>query len=776
MIKTMLKCLSVAIIFVLLFSSQPVQPVRAEISINGLVTWDSYVNLDMDLVVKSGAVLTITSDAVFRMQCSDSGDYTGFSYDSDRIEIIVESGGTLEADGAIFAATDYSTENCWYGIEFRAGSSGYIYNSTIQNAVTGITVESAVEIDGNTIDYMEGHSGASEVDRDGQGVIGIDVDASGLSPVISNNLIQRIYGGDGWDGTTGFDGGTGGDAYGIYVSAGSPVITGNTLKMIEGGDGGDGGDADNGANGGNAVSAGDNGKIGDNGGDGNNGGNGGNGVGIYVSSLADGTIIAENSISRIRTGAGGNGGSGGDGGAGGDGATGVNSLSGGTGGAGGAGGSGGLGGDGWVSQAVYGIYVDSVTVEIEQNTLFNIQSGPGGTGGPGGNGGAGGLGGDGGVGSSGAGGDGGVGGAGGSGGNAGVGRGAGACYEIYIDEGGIAEFSRNKLSDGTAQDGGVGGAGGFGGAGGTGGNAGTGTTANGNGGDGGVGGDGGEGAEGGQGGESFGLFVDDLIGVKSTLTNNIINEMNAGNGVMGGVGGNGGNGGNGGLGIGASLDGNGGNGGDAGNGGDGNSSSSAGLIFVRDIDIDFVNNTFYYPKAPLTGGSGAAAGVEGAGGIGNVSGSSGTVGVVGADGGSGVAFGIIVINGGTTAEVNIQNSIFVTAKLGNTYGIFGANGAIINIDYCDVWNWDIPYSSTTPGSHDIAQNPYFDNAATYNFHLKKGSECIDSGNNTASGIPPIDYDGNDRPIDGDDDEISTVDLGAFEYQNEFLIYIPLVLR
>jgi hypothetical protein len=44
------------------------------------------------------------------------------------------------------------------------------------------------------------------------------------------------------------------------------------------------------------------------------------------------------------------------------------------------------------------------------------------------------------------------------------------------------------------------------------------------------------------------------------------------------------------------------------------------------------------------------------------------------------------------------------------------------------------------------------------------SLCIDAGSNAAPAIPPTDKDDNPRIIDGNNDGVATVDMGAYEYQ------------
>jgi parallel beta-helix repeat protein len=63
---------------------------------------------------------------------------------------------------------------------------------------------------------------------------------------------------------------------------------------------------------------------------------------------------------------------------------------------------------------------------------------------------------------------------------------------------------------------------------------------------------------------------------------------------------------------------------------------------------------------------------------------------------------------------------------------------------------------------NISSDPLFMNVASSDFHLKQGSPAIDAGNNSAPNLPQTDYDGNPRIVDGNNDGVATVDLGAFE--------------
>src|SRR6266404_3946738 len=68
---------------------------------------------------------------------------------------------------------------------------------------------------------------------------------------------------------------------------------------------------------------------------------------------------------------------------------------------------------------------------------------------------------------------------------------------------------------------------------------------------------------------------------------------------------------------------------------------------------------------------------------------------------------------------------------------------------------------TNPGN--ISADPLFTSAAT-NFHLRSGSPAIDAINTSFSHLAPPALDNNQRILDGNNDCVSTVDLGAYEFQ------------
>jgi hypothetical protein len=79
-----------------------------------------------------------------------------------------------------------------------------------------------------------------------------------------------------------------------------------------------------------------------------------------------------------------------------------------------------------------------------------------------------------------------------------------------------------------------------------------------------------------------------------------------------------------------------------------------------------------------------------------------------------------------------------------------------DVTYCDIGGgWY--------GTGNIDEDPLFANPAGFDFRLTIGSPCIDAGDNTAPGLPALDFDGDYRIADGDTDGVAVVDMGADEF-------------
>ena len=97
-------------------------------------------------------------------------------------------------------------------------------------------------------------------------------------------------------------------------------------------------------------------------------------------------------------------------------------------------------------------------------------------------------------------------------------------------------------------------------------------------------------------------------------------------------------------------------------------------------------------------------------------------------------------------------------------GIYGDSPNLSNVTYNDVWGnspdnyYPDVYSPENPPGN-ISDDPMFRDPAIGDYHLQRGSPCIDVGNNSAPGLPLTDFEGDDRIIG------SAVDLGADEKTN-----------
>jgi parallel beta-helix repeat protein len=106
---------------------------------------------------------------------------------------------------------------------------------------------------------------------------------------------------------------------------------------------------------------------------------------------------------------------------------------------------------------------------------------------------------------------------------------------------------------------------------------------------------------------------------------------------------------------------------------------------------------------------------------------------------------------------NGQNAVTCNATYSAVSPIFSHNDAFSISG--PPWS-GICDSTTNPGN--ISSDPLFVNAAGGDFHLQSNSPDIDAGDNSASNLPKVDYDGNTRVLDGNNDCVSTVDMGVYE--------------
>ena len=125
----------------------------------------------------------------------------------------------------------------------------------------------------------------------------------------------------------------------------------------------------------------------------------------------------------------------------------------------------------------------------------------------------------------------------------------------------------------------------------------------------------------------------------------------------------------------------------------------------------------------------------------------------------------VLINGAAvyvaTGSIYLLDSIISN----HLVGVRNEGGTVIQ-DY-NLFNGNSVNSigSVLGGSHNVAGDPKFVNAAHDNYHLSAGSAAIDQG--TDLGIP-IDFDGDPRPTG------MGFDIGFDEYVRH-VIYLPLVI-
>ncbi len=671
-----------------------------------------------------------------------------------------------------------------------------------------------ITMQGNKIEYIQGGDAGAWTTKASDGADGVDGDCS-------DNQNPTA----GADGANGNAGGSGANAYGIFAQSSVDVktmaVVKNTITNITGGngsrgqwggDGGDSGDANC-----QVGAVGDNptdgiaGAAGGNGGNGGAGGVGGDAYGIWSSKMT--ASINENQITRLLGGLASVGVLGGSGGAGGNGGKGSDSvihttpkIPAGFGGSGGAGGAGGTTGNSGEGGSAIGVYFGLASLNsFLQNTIRDVTGRPGGLGNMGASGGVGGIGGDGGMGYDPYrfGGGGGAGGLAGKGGQAGNGGNGGSAYGLWFINATVSKIDSNVIEKISAGSGFYGGMGGIGQTGGVGGNVRQYPNVddvNVTGGVGGMGGAAGRGGNGGRAGFAYAIYATGANG-NTIVVNNLIYDVYAPTGGKGGDGGAGGDGGRGGSGVTVVSDdvdapgGDGGNGGAAGNGGDGAdnvpgvSMVNASAFYLSSYSTStsswlLTNNTIVnISSANSDPGKGlkGVPGDGGAGGNGSPAGSAGDAGAIGHDGNPGVKGQTGGYYSGPYVTSDLYNNIIAwlpTEPLSNSVGLFKAlDGTVSGFRYGDVYGWQKNYGDslvTIDKTGSISTDPLFVDFETKDYHLQVTSSCVDTGLDTAPGVPTIDIEGTTRPYGGH------IDMGAYEFDPlgglDFSIFLPMITK
>ena len=118
-----------------------------------------------------------------------------------------------------------------------------------------------------------------------------------------------------------------------------------------------------------------------------------------------------------------------------------------------------------------------------------------------------------------------------------------------------------------------------------------------------------------------------------------------------------------------------------------------------------------------------------------------------------------ISNGGgiyVTSSANLGTSITNSVIWGNSANTYDQIADTVTVSYSDIQGGYF-------GTGNIDADPQFNDAANGDFHVEATSPIVDTGTNT--GAPASDFDGNDRPFDGDRDGEDVVDMGPYEYIN-----------
>ena len=112
--------------------------------------------------------------------------------------------------------------------------------------------------------------------------------------------------------------------------------------------------------------------------------------------------------------------------------------------------------------------------------------------------------------------------------------------------------------------------------------------------------------------------------------------------------------------------------------------------------------------------------------------------------------------------MRVANSILWGNTAMASPGIFDG-GATLLMTYTDV-------QGGYPGDGNLTADPAFIGGGDY--HVDASSPCVDMGDNEAEIVPSTDLDGEPRPVDGECDSLSTVDMGVYELQSVCPILLP----
>ena len=133
------------------------------------------------------------------------------------------------------------------------------------------------------------------------------------------------------------------------------------------------------------------------------------------------------------------------------------------------------------------------------------------------------------------------------------------------------------------------------------------------------------------------------------------------------------------------------------------------------------------------------------------------------DGSSSIAYIYNNIIYGNMTEPGTSNDLYIDNQFYNDIG------APVELFHNDITTYEIAPVAPTGVATNIDTPPMLvdmDLRPLPDPRLQAGSPAIDAGTNDAPGAPAYDFDGDDRPLDGDGDTVAIIDIGMDEFSGE----------